>query len=76
MKVKNFTRFVNQHLKKLAKSLGITEDISTYFARHSFATIAIRSGASMEFVSETLSSGYSGESLHKRQIIIFLCRIQ
>jgi integrase/recombinase XerD len=55
MKVKNFTRFVNQHLKKLAKEIEITEDISTYFARHSFATLAIRSGASMEFVSEALS---------------------
>jgi integrase/recombinase XerD len=55
IKVKNFTRFVNQHLKKLAKAIEITEDISTYFARHSFATIAIQSGASMEFVSEALS---------------------
>lgn len=54
-KVKNFTRFINQHLKKLAKVIKITGDISTYYARHSFATLAIRSGASMEFISEALS---------------------
>jgi len=55
IKIKNFTRFINQHLKKLAKEIKLTGDISTYFARHSFATIAIQSGASMEFVSEALS---------------------
>ncbi len=54
-KVKNFVRFVNQHFLKFAKSAGITEMVSTYWARHSFATNAIRSGASMEFVSEALS---------------------
>ena len=52
--VKNFTRSVNQGLKKLAKKVGIDENISTYYARHSFSTNAIRSGASMELVSEQL----------------------
>ncbi|MEZ4804598.1 MAG: site-specific integrase [Bacteroidia bacterium] len=54
-KIKNFTKFINQNLKKLAISNGITGDISTYWARHSFATNAVRLGASMEFVSEALS---------------------
>ncbi len=54
-KIKNFTKFINQNLKKLAKSEGITTDISTYWARHSFATNSIRNGASMEFVMEALS---------------------
>jgi integrase/recombinase XerD len=53
--IKNFTKFINQNLKKLALNNGITSEISTYWARHSFATNAIRSGASMEFVSEALS---------------------
>jgi len=53
-KVSNIVRYVNQHLKTLAKSIGIDEEISTYWARHSFATAAIRQGASMEFVSEAL----------------------
>ena len=54
-KIKNFTKFVNQNLKKLAISAGLTGDISTYWARHSFATNAIRNGMSMEFVMEALS---------------------
>jgi site-specific recombinase XerD len=53
-KIGNFVRFVNQHFSKFAKSIGIKEQVSTYWARHSFATNAIRSGASMEFVSEAL----------------------
>ena len=53
-KISNIVRFVNQHLKRLAKSIGIEEEVSTYWARHSFATAAIRQGASMEFVSEAL----------------------
>lgn len=54
-KVSNFVRFVNQHLEKYTKDCGLTEKVSTYFARHSFATIAIQNGATMEFVSEALS---------------------
>lgn len=54
-KIKNFTKFINQNLKKLALIEGITGDISTYWARHSFATNSIRNGASMEFVMEALS---------------------
>jgi site-specific recombinase XerD len=53
--VKNFTRFINQHIKKLAVDNGLPSDISSYWARHSFATKAIRDGASMEFVGEALN---------------------
>jgi integrase/recombinase XerD len=53
--VKNFTRFINQHIKKLAADNGLPSEISTYWARHSFATKAIRDGASMEFVGEALN---------------------
>ena len=53
--LKNFIRYVNQHFLKFAKSVGIEEKVSSYWARHSFATNAIRSGASMEFVSEALN---------------------
>ncbi len=72
--VKNFTRSVNQGLKKLAKKVNIDENISTYYARHSFSTNAIKSGASMELVSEQLGhadlkttqnyfSGFEDESI-------------
>lgn len=52
--IKNFTIGINKAIKKLALKLGITGDISTYWARHSFSSNAIRSGASMEFVMESL----------------------
>jgi len=54
-KIKNFTKFINQNLKKLALSIGMSDSISTYWARHSFATNSIRNGASMEFVMEALN---------------------
>jgi integrase/recombinase XerD len=53
-RVKNFTRFINQNLLKLAKQAGINEPISTYWARHTFATTAIRKGASLEFIGDAL----------------------
>ena len=53
-KIKNFTRFLNQHLKKLCKVNNLPEQISTYWARHSFVTNSVRSGATMEFIQESL----------------------
>jgi len=60
VQIKNFTRFINQNLKKLAKANGLPEEISTYWARHSFATNAVRKGASMEFIQESLGHGNIG----------------
>lgn len=54
VKIKNFTRLINQHLKKLCKANSLPEEISTYWARHSFATLSVRKGATMEFMQESL----------------------
>ncbi len=54
-RIQNFTRLINQHVKNLAKENGLPKEISTYWARHSFATNAVRNGASMEFISEALN---------------------
>ncbi len=54
-KVKLFVSFINTHLNALAKRNGFNFRISTYWARHTFASNSIRNGASMEFVSEALS---------------------
>ena len=51
--IKNYTRFINQHIKAICRDHDLPE-ISTYWARHSFSTTAIRKGASMEFVQESL----------------------
>jgi len=50
-----FTREINQHLKGLAKVNGLPVEISTYWSRHTFATNAIRSGASLEQISQALN---------------------
>ncbi|WP_158973876.1 phage integrase SAM-like domain-containing protein [Cellulophaga sp. L1A9] len=54
-KIKNFTRYVNDHIKRIAKANDLPKDISFYYARHSFATNSLRKGASMEFISEALN---------------------
>lgn len=52
--VQNFTRFVNQHIKKLGKKTGVGENISTYWARHSFSNMLLNNGAGVEFISESI----------------------
>ena len=57
MEVSLLTRKVinkcNNALKKIARDLKIPS-FSTYSARHSFATILMRSGADMKYISESL----------------------
>jgi len=55
-KVTQLNKLVNKHLKKIAERVGIEnpESISTYYARHSFATILKNSGASVEYLKESL----------------------
>ena len=56
-RIKKITRFINQHIQNLCKQNDLPEEITTYWARHSFATNAIRKGASMEFLQESLGHG-------------------
>lgn len=53
-KVQDTTTFINKKLKKIAEEINITGDLTTYFARHSFATILKRSGANVSFISDAL----------------------
>ncbi len=62
--VQNLTRFVNQHMKKLAKDAGLPTEISTYWARHTFATLAIQGGASLEFIQFALNHQNSKTTLN------------
>ncbi|OQY92513.1 MAG: hypothetical protein B6D37_14570 [Sphingobacteriales bacterium UTBCD1] len=52
--IQQLTKLINCRMKVIADKLNITTDITTYVARHSFATILQRSGASTEFISEAL----------------------
>ncbi|GAB3424804.1 tyrosine-type recombinase/integrase [Niabella aquatica] len=53
-KVQQFTHVTNKHMKLIATELGISIPVTTYVARHSFSTILLRSGANVEFISESL----------------------
>lgn len=52
--IQQFTKMINKYIKQVALSLDITKPITTYYARHSFATILRRSGAPTEFIGESL----------------------
>jgi integrase/recombinase XerD len=54
LKVELFTHFVNEWMKGLGKDLGFGLNLTTYVARHSFATILVRSGAPLAMAKQTL----------------------
>jgi integrase len=54
MEIKQFTKMLNKHIREVAFEVGIKERVSTYTARHSWATISKNSGTSTEFIKEAL----------------------
>lgn len=54
LKVKSIVAQINKTMKNIAKDLGIRKNCNTYSARHSYASILKRSGAPVEFISESL----------------------
>jgi integrase len=52
--IQQMTHVINSYMKDIAGTLEIDKDVTTYFARHSFATVLQRSGASVSFISEAL----------------------
>lgn len=48
------TQTTNKNMKLIAKELKLKTPVTTYAARHSFATVLKRSGASVEMISEAL----------------------
>lgn len=52
--IQQATHVINDHMKTIAKALNIESDVTTYAARHSFATVLQRSGVGTEFISEAL----------------------
>lgn len=50
---KDLTKRINKRMKNIGNHLNIG-DITTYTARHSFATVLKRSGANIAFISESL----------------------
>jgi hypothetical protein len=52
-KTQYLTRAINKRMAAVGEKLGIGH-ISTYTARHSFATVLKRSGANIAYISESL----------------------
>jgi len=74
--IQQLTKTINKYMKTISRSLEINKPVTTYFARHSFATVLKNSGASMEFISEALAhssqqttksylAGFEQEAIHK-----------
>ncbi len=53
-KIRQATKQVNKYIRRIAGKLKLKSDVTTYTARHSFATILKRAGANTSFISEAL----------------------
>ncbi len=51
---KDVTKFVSKYLKRVCEKLGIDIQISTYYARHSWATIARKAGVDYDVIKLAL----------------------
>ena len=60
-KVRKANKATNKALHKIGEKLGIPIDLTTYVARHSYATVLKRSGVSTAIISESL--GHSSEKV-------------
>lgn len=58
-KVKQTTKQLNKYLNCISKSVGIKEKVTSYSARHSFATVLKLSGEDVAYISEAL--GHSNQ---------------
>ncbi|WP_321480799.1 site-specific integrase [uncultured Bacteroides sp.] len=54
-------RLYNMHLRKLSKLLGLKKNLTSYVARHSWATAAYHKGVPVSVISESL--GHSSEKV-------------
>jgi len=53
-RVRKLCRQINNELHKIADKLSIKEDVTTYVARHSFATVLKKSGVNIGIISQAL----------------------
>ena len=68
-RVRQTIKTTNKYLRRIAATLKLEIDITTYSARHSFATQLKSSGASTEFISESL--GHSSLAVTENYLASF-----
>lgn len=52
--IRQIIKITNKHMANIAQEVGVEGDVKTYAARHSFATILLRSEAPIAFISQSL----------------------
>ncbi len=55
------TKMINEYLRKIGKHLGLEIKVTSYVARHSFATVLKRSGVNTSIICEAM--GHSSEKV-------------
>ena len=60
-RIQKMIKQINRSLKQIAKMIGLEINLTTYVARHSFATVLKRSGVNTSIISESL--GHSSEKV-------------
>ena len=68
-KYQQLTKTINKYMKQISTELGIDKNVTTYYARHSFATILKRSGAQTELIGELL--GHSSTDVTNKYLDSF-----
>lgn len=63
------TKTINKYIKQIAQETGIDKNVTTYYARHSFATILKNSGTDINLISELL--GHSSVQVTKSYLDSF-----
>lgn len=53
-RINKVQRHINRELKKIGEELGLSHPLTTYVARHTYATVMKRAGVSIALISETL----------------------
>lgn len=64
----DFKRRFNENLKKICYKIGIKENISTYWARHTFATLMYEIGISMDTIADCLGH----KSYHNKITLVYV----
>lgn len=67
--VKNGNKNFNKYLKRIARKVGISDDISSYVARHSWSTAAKKMGYDVGIIADAL--GHSDPSITKTYLDSF-----
>lgn len=55
------TKTTNKYLRRIAKDLKIEQKITTYYSRHTWATVAKKLGYSKDLISEALGHSYGNK---------------